>query len=89
MAKRSRIGKTLVFRTGHDLGGDLFGQGRAARNRVAIAEPPREIAVAAALRTERRMFGLAWFAADRARLRISHRPQSGHDRRRWQCADRP
>ncbi|RDC60479.1 hypothetical protein HME9302_01686 [Alteripontixanthobacter maritimus] len=56
----------VVIRRGRYFRGDFIGQRRAARDRVTIAEPPRQITVTAALGTEGMELSRARFLADRA-----------------------
>lgn len=68
---------------------DFLGEGGAARNGVTVAEPLREIAVAAPARAKRRKFRSPRSLADRtATGRFIHAERSGHAALRSQARDR-
>ena len=69
-----------------NLGGNFFGQGGPCGHCIAITEPLREIAVAAAGRAERLVLFDAGFLADRAGP--IHAPPLGQRLPRWQVRDR-
>ncbi|ODT00658.1 MAG: hypothetical protein ABS49_04400 [Erythrobacter sp. SCN 62-14] len=68
MAKRAALGKGILWVFVPIAVGDLFWVCWRAGDSVGIGEPARQIAVAATLRTERRVIGMARTTADRAGL---------------------
>ena len=87
MAKLARLckGGILLFLAADHFSSDFFGQGRASGHRITIAEPFRQVAVAAARGTERGMLLAARLLADRAgAILASHVARFGQRPFRWQ-----